>query len=180
MICAHVSAQENLIPIIPSWLIQCQEDLIYVIKLLVKTTSPFLVETQERCVPNLNEDYLGQPIKECALDLNHIRWQHAIRLSLVFTYFLQCKLLPFTLLKVTYIDPKISQFVCLDLCRVMPWWQKFRSFMIVSIQWDLACLVFSYPWDVTCMLTIQLPDWESSNTLINSAYATCTSETSTL
>lgn len=41
---------------------------IYVIKLPSQTTSHLRVETQDRCVPNLNE-YIGQAIEECALDL---------------------------------------------------------------------------------------------------------------
>lgn len=42
----------------------------YVIKLLGQTMSPLSAEIQERCVSNLNVEYIGQPIEECALELN--------------------------------------------------------------------------------------------------------------
>lgn len=41
----------------------------YIIKLHGQATSSLYVETQERC-SNLNGEYTGKPIEECALDLN--------------------------------------------------------------------------------------------------------------
>lgn len=43
---------------------------ICVTKFSSQTESPLRVEIQERCIPNLNEEYTSQPTEECTLDLN--------------------------------------------------------------------------------------------------------------